>query len=458
MGVLAALPLRLPGASGLLLAFSPMLLPALRLPWERGLAPARPRIQALFWCLGFLLALWRLPAPPIHGEVGELAGVWKESRTRQSMVFAGALRGRPGLLLRGIGMRTPAPGARFRGIGLALPGGEVRLLSWDAEKLESAAAFASRQAGPDSRRRRARSVCAVFPPAQRALARALLMGDRSALSWRQRCAFRNAGLAHLLALSGLHVGLFLLMARRLLTLLPWPPRQAEYLLLLLLPVLLLIWGSSASVVRALCMAAYLLIWRRRGGRPIAREALAASALSEFVFRPESLCGASFQLSYLATLALLSMGGSPPPQARWLRCRWALVRSLFASLRCTAAGLPVLLHSFGRLALLGPLWNVPAAMLCIPALAMGWLALPLSAVPVLGQTAAWPAAMILSALEKLALAAGGELALVEQAPAPSLLVWLPWSLGFRRLIAGRGGVLSALLLALPLAFWLRPPFS
>jgi len=448
LGVLAGLPLRLPAAAALL----PWFLPLLFLP--AGPRASGRRLQWLLRLLGFLLVLLRLPALPAPGERVEIEGRWTTTESQSGRAFAGRLRGQPALTLRGLGTQLPAPGARLRGVGLALPsakgGRELRLIAWQAERCESPATRASRLAGPSRRDRWARALTRHFPPAQAPLARAFLLGERRGLPRELREAFRDAGLAHILAVSGQHVAIFLILLRLGLAPLLGAAGvfRAESVLLCLLPLLALVWGDTPPVLRALLMAGYLLGWRRRGGRPQATEALACAGLCEFLWRPEALMTPGFLLSYLATLALIAglPAGAPPP-AGFARLRWQALAGLRASLLCSAAVLPVLLLQFQQLPLLGPLWNLPAGLLCAPALGLGWLALPFASLP--GATLiAQPAGFALALLAGVAELGGGPLALVLHPAPPPPCVWLAWSLGLHRLVAGRLGASGALLLATP----------
>lgn len=448
LGVLAGLPLRLPAAAALLPWFSPLLL----LP--AGPRAARPGLHWPLRAIGVALVLLRLPALPAAGERVSVDGHWATTESQNGRAFTGRLRGQPALTLRGLGAQLPAPGARLRAVGLALPSAdgrrELRLLRWEAARCESPATRASRLAGPSRRDRWAFALTQHFPPSQGPLARAFLLGSRRGLPRDLNAAFRDAGLAHILAVSGQHVAIFLILLRLGLAPLLGAAGvfRAETVLLCMLPLLALVWGDTPPVLRALLMAGYLLGWRRRGGRPQATEALAFAGLCEFLWRPAALTTPGFLLSYLATLALIAgLPTAAPPQAGFARLRWQALAGLRASLLCSAAVLPVLLLQFQQLPLLGPLWNLPAGLLCAPALGLGWLALPFAGLPG-GTLIAQPAGLALALLAGVAQLGGGPLALVLHPAPPPPCVWLAWSLGLHRLVAGRLGASGALLFATP----------
>ena len=415
--------------AGLLLAF---------LPREAGRL-SRPGLVLLL--LGALLGLARGQAELPRLEGGELTGRWRELSFLKGPVFEGRLPGLDGLRVRGCGRRLPAPGSRFTGKGILLPawgGEELRLLSWSAEPEESRAARASRRGRLEGPRRWLFPATASYGTRTRPLARALLFGDRRALPGRERARFRDAGLAHLLALSGLHVGLFLLLLRRVLGAAGLSPFRAEALLLPILPFLPLAVGTGPSIVRALIMAGYILVMRRWGGRALPLEALCLAGCAELLVRPASLFQPGFQLSYLATASLLAAYGESRPAPRlagWRRGRAYLSEGLAASLYCTLSGLPVLLLTFDRLAVTGPLWNLLAAPVTAASLSLGWLALPLGCTPLAG-VAALPAEISLRALLLVGEWGGERLGLVLTGFHPPAWTWIPWGLGLRLLLQER----------------------
>ena len=142
-----------------------------------------------------------------------------------------------------------------------------------------------------------------FPSAGTApLLKALLTGDRSGLSADTVRVFRESGGAHLLALSGLHIGILYLLLSRLL----WPlgnsPRARRFryaLIVLAAGLFTLMTGASPSIVRA-----FLFIFLNETARIACRprdplRILSTALLIQLVITPSAITSTGFQLSYLA---------------------------------------------------------------------------------------------------------------------------------------------------------------
>ncbi len=147
------------------------------------------------------------------------------------------------------------------------------------------------------------------------IATALLVGDRGGIPDKVLGSIRNSGLAHLLAISGMHLALvaaiFFFSTRLLLAAFP---RVALYYNIKKIAAAsailgsfsyLLISGSSISATRAFIMTTTILvaILIDRAGRPLRSVALAAFII--LLFQPESLLTPSFQMSFAAVIALIS---------------------------------------------------------------------------------------------------------------------------------------------------------
>ncbi len=240
-----------------------------------------------------------------------------------------------------------------------------------------------RPAPPDLRERAARRLAQGLPPRVAALAQAMVLGDRRGLGELAR-RFQRAGLAHLLALSGLHVGV--LLGFMLLALYPLGRLRYPLALLALVGYLALA-GPSPSLVRAGLMAAAGLAALYLGrGRLAAAPALALAAAVQLWLTPYAIHSLSFQLSYLAVAGLVVF---LPPLARALArppepLRWDGL-GLATTLAAQAPLVPLLLDRFHLLPLLAPLANLlayPLVALFLPLAflklaGVGWATAPLT---------------------------------------------------------------------------------
>ncbi|MCX7848808.1 ComEC/Rec2 family competence protein [Thermus sp.] len=203
-------------------------------------------------------------------------------------------------------------------------------------------------------------------PPVREVAEGLVLGDKEGLE-ETYPLFQRAGLAHLLALSGLHVG-FLVGSVLLL-----PLGRGRYLLaLLLLPPYLWLAGPSPSLVRASLMAGLSLLGLFLGlGGAGVLQALGLALFLQLLLRPEALLSLGFQLSHLAVLGIALLLPRLPP---WKGVRGYLLGAFLTTLAAQALLVPLLLHRFGFLPLLSPLTNLLALPLVALLVPLGFLKL------------------------------------------------------------------------------------
>lgn len=237
-------------------------------------------------------------------------------------------------------------------------------------------------------------------PVSGGLYQALLIGDRSNVSPAILDQFVRTGCMHLLAISGLHMGLLALLIYGLLSRLM---KRSQWLLLhtnittlalsLSFPVLLgyaFIAGMNTPVFRSLIMAAVLLVAVLVRRQHSIFHLVAAAALVVLAARPLALFTVSFQLSFAAMLAialiyprLLSFcfqetSNSTNKKTSAL-IRWPLTAFL-VSLAATGGTLPFLLYHFNRFSPIGPFMNLLIEpLLCFIALPIGLIAIPLIAI-------------------------------------------------------------------------------
>ncbi len=200
-----------------------------------------------------------------------------------------------------------------------------------------------------------------------ALTRALWLGDRSQLEPAWQRTLRRLGLAHVLAVSGLHVGLvagFVWLAGMSL---PRGPRLLLPLVAVVAYALLV--GPRPSLLRAAAMGLMVGISLSLRRPPVAVHALALFVLVSVVTDPAVVLDLGFQLSVSATAGILLLG--PRLARRWCLLPAAWRVPLAASVGAQLASLPIALPAFHLLPVVAPIVNL---------LAVPWLAvlLPLGA--------------------------------------------------------------------------------
>ena len=134
------------------------------------------------------------------------------------------------------------------------------------------------------------------------LLKAFLTGDRSGLSRSTVQIFRDSGASHLLALSGLHIGILYLLLSRLLQPLgnSLAAKRFRYILTLgAAGFFTLMTGASPSIVRAFLFILVNETARLTGRQRSPLRTLSIALLVQLVLSPSSITSVGFQLSYLA---------------------------------------------------------------------------------------------------------------------------------------------------------------
>jgi len=258
-----------------------------------------------------------------------------------------------------------------------------------------------------ARRMFARLVEKSGNPETRAVLKALIIGDRSQISPQARQRFNRAGVGHLLAISGLHIGIvasvaFFLFNAVMVRIKPllwraWSRKAAALSALLPVAAYGLIAGFSPSTQRAVIMVAVFLMTFlfQREQDPL--NTLALAALIILVTNPPSLFDISFQLSFTAVFAIIygfsRLQDRPAAQReqhqdsrRW-RLRKKLASFFLVSFFAVCGSLPLVAYYFNQISLVG----LAANIIVVPL--VGFIVIPLGlaalfAIPFGMPLAAW----------------------------------------------------------------------
>ncbi len=215
----------------------------------------------------------------------------------------------------------------------------------------------------------------VLPEPEAGLAAGILIGLRDRVDRAVAADFTTAGVSHVVAISGWNIAIVAAavgaLAGRL------GRRRRAVVTAAAVVTYIVFAGASPSVLRAGAMAGVVLLARESGRSGRAAAALGMAAFLLLLAEPALVGDAGFQLSTLATAGLVAW--ATPLTHRLDRLtrghlpRW-LAESLGISLAAQAATLPIVLASFGRLAVISPAVNLLVVPLVTPAMAAGVLAL------------------------------------------------------------------------------------
>jgi len=263
----------------------------------------------------------------------------------------------------------------------------------------------------------------LVPEPQQSLVAALLLGRRESLPRSAVDRFAATGTIHILAISGLHVGLLAATLLGVLQGLAVPRRSAWTIVALSITLYAAVVGGQVPVVRAtiLLWSACLAVWLER--RPGGLRPLAFAAVGILLWSPATVASVGTQLSFLATTVLLSVNHwftprcSKDPLARLIastRPLWQrrlhrlggmIARLFLASLAVWIASAPLVAASFHRISPAAVLVNLLVSPLVSVVLVTGLVCLLLGGlIPPLGWLAGSACGQAADLLETTVIAA------------------------------------------------------
>jgi competence protein ComEC len=350
--------------------------------------------------------------PPVPGEVRAIRGLWEyppEGDLPGSFDYRAFLSGRG--LTRSTRVQKWVPMAEAPRSLRLLEGLRSRILS---------------------------SLETLLPPPEAQLASAVLLGSRTPGSREQSQGFADLGLAHLFAVSGLHVGVLMGLIMLPGHGLGWGPWARTLPVIIFLFLYSFLTGLPGSVVRAAGLGIVGLLGGPLGRRARPLQVLGLIFFATTVYQPFQVLDAGVRLSYLAVggiFLIIRQDGEVKSSHPWLE-------KIFGGLRISLAAqwstLPQAALSFGRISLVSPLANLVVVPLFGLAVWLVTLAvMTFSFWPWLGEAIAAWAFLFFRGLEGLVMVVaekggGWNLGLAPTGPS-HLLMWI---------------LLTGLLLAIP----------
>ncbi|HUJ62509.1 MAG TPA: ComEC/Rec2 family competence protein [Kofleriaceae bacterium] len=356
--------------------------------------------------------------------------VWSEAplRTGERVAVTGRLRTPRGLVDPGVPDRAALIASR--GAAWEMTADRVELLADDPGPIDRAWRWATR-----TQRSWADAIDAAGDgdPAGAAALRGIVTGDRGDVPDALDRRWRAVGIYHVISVSGLHLavvaGLAFALLRRLIAGSPWggrvrPARWAAPPALALAIAYTMITGAQLATLRALAVIAIVLV-AQLVDRPVRLvDALGVAAIAILAWRPDDLWDPSFQLSFVAALALAF-------QPRGGR---KIARGVIASLWVAIATAPITALHFHQVAaggvagnlVLTPMLEMVALPLALVGLGLGGAGAPLIAL------AAWLVARVDDLAALLAhVVPVGTIAVASPAMCAALVALSLWLIARRR---------------------------
>ncbi len=219
------------------------------------------------------------------------------------------------------------------------------------------------------------SVDEIFTGSESSFLKGLLIGDRSELTKDVKESFLNAGVMHVLAVSGLNVAFVIIIFSGLYSIFV-PLRQLRTVLIIIsLLIYMMVSGSSPSIVRATIMGIVFITGAGIERKTSAMNMLAVSAIIILLIDSRELFDLGFQLSFLCVFALIyfypvlsalvgNYGLNKP--LRWL------LNSILGSIAVLIMLFPVLASAAGKVSIISIIANLFVVPLANLSLALGFM--------------------------------------------------------------------------------------
>ena len=265
----------------------------------------------------------------------------------------------------------------------------------------SVAVLASNPSWLEGMRQRIRGALQGLPDTQAGIIEALLLADRSHIPVRIQDAFAATGTMHLLAISGLHVGMagaigfalfWWLLTRREAWIVGLPVRGISLIAGLTVAVAyasLAGWPLPAQRATMMLAAGVLAWWLKARAVPL--NTLLAALILILLLDARAVGSVSLWLSFTATAAILFWVGRQTSRMDGFHIRRVFAGMLRVTLIASLATLPLIAHTFGRL----PIYGLPANVMMVPLYSLFILPLALTGAGFVGLGASGAAAWLFS---------------------------------------------------------------
>lgn len=178
----------------------------------------------------------------------------------------------------------------------------------------------------------------------------IILGDKTNLSDTVKEEFSNSGLSHLLAISGMHIAIIILIANMILDYMIKNYKLKNILLLIIIIIYGILINLSSSSVRAIIMASLHIISKLIYKKDSFLVNISLASLILLIINPYNLIDTGFQLSFLASIGIVII----LPKIRKIDIKNKIIKYIYASILVSLAAnsliLPIIIISFKKFSL------------------------------------------------------------------------------------------------------------
>ncbi|MCT8139657.1 DNA internalization-related competence protein ComEC/Rec2 [Anaerobacillus sp. CMMVII] len=205
-----------------------------------------------------------------------------------------------------------------------------------------------------------------FPDESKGIVTALIFGDRGLMDSDTLKSYQTLGIIHLLAVSGLHVGLVTSSLYFILIRLGMTKERTVDFLLVILPIYVILAGGAPSVIRASAMLVVILLSNKARLKINPLDGISVVCIVLLLINPNYIVHIGFQLSFLVSYQLII-------SASLILTRYSnwLIQLSVVTIQAQLISFPLIIYHFYEVSL----WSIPLNLIYIPFIT--FFALPFS---------------------------------------------------------------------------------